>query len=812
MPYTYPNRQNLLNRSSFYDIDNANIGSLIVNDELISKGDTHLNIIKPVNTNIIIDSDLDISGNIQCDNLEASGNIQCLNIDVSGTLSTNNLLIYNDIDISGDLTVEGKTYLNQDLAVLGNSKLNNVDISGYLAVLGNSGFNNVDISGYLSVLGNSEFNNVDISNNLIVHNDISIYADLDVSGQIHTPYLYTQTLNMTGGSLAILPNTTLAQDISANNLYIANQEIINKSIIQDLSANISHFNNSIIQDLSANNVRISGNANFYNVLCHDISANEIDAIGDIVSSGTVVGNAFYTANNVQALGNINGGNLYSSGYIIGSYLDISGISKFHNNVDISGILNVKNTLKCIDISANNILLNDVSGVIGNFTTLNAGTINATTFNLGADIDISGKLEISNSISGLTLPTTTIEMIKNSNINIFGQNVSSSPAYGWNIGMADKLYFAKYDAGGFRDYLTIDASGKIGINNTAPSKLLQIDCSGYNDEFMVRRYANTPGSYNAIYTESTAGTTTILNIVGGGSVSGQPRLSMATFYGRAYPSLTIAGINDGGGSSHMVFYTAPIGLSTNVSERLRITNAGLVGINQSSPTELLHLYNGNLRLENSTAQYNESQTDHALIIDYNRANSGTRYGGMLIRKNTSERYAGVVWDDLNAMTINRYNPYYSKYFNNTCAHISGRYEHNGSLWGLGYSRFTNNPANYNNPGSLFRSFYQWDSPTTYTTIITNSSSPSLLKYYVCQWSGFIDNTSFTFDYELRYNDINTGIETVICYTSQQYGQKGCSMSGICPLKNGDEVRLYVRVLAVSPQGGYGYFNMTISEIY
>lgn len=776
MPFTFPSRQNLLNRNEFHNIENANIGALFVNNELISQGDTHLNVIKPVNTNIIIDSDLDISGNIQCDNLEASGNIQCLNIDVSGTLSTNNLLIYNNIDISGDLTVEGKTYLNQDL----------------------------------SVLGNSGFNNVDISNNLIVHNDISVYADLDVSGQIHTPYLYTQTLNMTGGSLAILPNTTLAQDISANNLYIANQEIINKSIISDLSANISHFNNSIIQDLSANNVRISGNANFYNVLCHDISANEIDATGDIVSSGTVVGNAFYTANNVQALGNINGGNLYSSGYIIGSSLDISGISKFHNNVDISGILNVKNTLKCIDISANNVLLNDVSGGFANFTTLNAGTINATTFNLGADIDISGKIEISNSISGLTLPSTTIEMIKNSNINIYGQNVSSSPAYGWNIGMGDKLYIAKYD-GSYHDYLTFDASGKIGINNTTPTKRLQIDCSGSYDEFEIRRYAGTPGSYNAIYTETMAGTTSILNIVGGGSVSGQPRLSMATFYGRAYPSLTIAGINDGGGSSHMVFYTAPIGLSTNVSERLRITNAGLIGINQSSPTELLHLYNGNLRLENSTAQYNESQTDHGLIIDYNRANSGTRYGGMLIRRNTSERYAGVVWDDLSAFTINRYNPYYSKYFNNTCAHISGRYEHNGGLWGLGYSRFTNNPANYNNY-SLFRSFYQWDSPTTYTTIITNSSSPSLVKYYVCQWSGFIDNTSFTFDYELRYNDITTGIETVICYTSQQFGQKGCSMQGICPLKNGDELRLYVRVIAVAPQGGYGYFNMTISEIY
>lgn len=805
MPYTYPNRQNLLNRSSFYDIDNANIGALIVNDELISKGDTHLNIIKPVNTNIIIDSDLDISGNIQCDNLEASGNIQCLNIDVSGTLSTNNLIIYNDIDISGDLTVEGKTYLNQDLAVLGNSKLNNVDISGYLAVLGNSGFNNVDISGYLSVLGNSNFNNVDISNNLIVHNDISIYADLDVSGQIHTPYLYTQTLNMTGGSLAILPNTTLAQDVSANNLYIANQEIINKSIIQDLSANISHFNNSIIQDLSANNVRISGNANFYNVLCHDISANEIDTIGDIVSSGTVVGNAFYTANNVQALGNINGGNLYSSGYIIGSSLDISGISKFHNNVDISGILNVKNTLKCIDISANNILLNDVSGGIANFTTLNAGTINATTFNLGANIDISGKLEISNSISGLTLPTTTIEMIKNSNINIYGQNTTFN--YGYNIGFGDKLYIAKFD-GAFKDALVIDSSLNVGVGTVNPIATLHLECSG-NNELLIRRYSGTIGVYNKIISQLTAGANTRLILIGGGSVFGSASIGFQSYDTRATPSAEIIAINDTLFGSHIAFNTA-VGAGS-ATEKLRINNNGRIGIGTTNPSELLHCVSGNARFEYNNTISCESEQNNLIIQDYNRnPSAGTKYGGTLIRENSGERFASVFWNDIGAHTINRFNGYKSKYYGMSCFCAKFRLEHNSGAWPIRpfLDRFTNNGANiyyyY-----LGRDFVNWATPTPTGIIIYTSTIP---KFYYINVALFVDNTAFDFDFSLRVNRFTTGVETELCYTTQMNGQKSSSLCGIAELYQNDEVRIYFDVNAVVPQPGFCYGTISIHELY
>lgn len=805
MPITNNNNQSLLNRNVFNNIDTATIQILTVEQDLYvnnihkTSGATAITI----HDNVILDGNLDISGSLSINNL-----------DVSGTLTVNGKsYFYDEMKIiNKDPALILQSIENTGLVINSNTDASNNNYN-YIAMRSN-GTDKI-IIGYDDTTTKAEINkncatvdldiysdttfkqNLFINNNIDVSGDAKFYNDVDISGQLHAPYVYTQLLNMTGGTLAILPST-VATDISANNIYILNQEIINKSVINDLSANISHFNNTIINDLSANNVFIN------TCLINDVSANNIDATNDIVASGSVVGNAIYS-NLAQINGNLNANNIYSAGYIIGNSLDISGNSNLRGSLDVSGITTLNNTLKCLDVSANNIMannliINDISGDIAYFN-----TITASTFNLGQNIDISGKIEISNSISGLSLPTTTIEMVKNSNINIFGQNTSSS--YGWNIGLADKFYIAKYD-GSFRDFLTVDSSGKIGINNTAPTKRFQIDCSGSYDEFEIRRYAG-PGSYNSIYSETTAGTTTNLYLTGGGPVSGQTRISMASYYGRAYPSIVIAGLSDTAGSTDLAFYTAPSGLSTNVIERMRIKTDGKIGFNNVNPTEILHCISGNLRMENSLAMYNESNTDHAIFQNFNRANSGTHYGAHIVQRNGVEKYAGAVWDDIDGgtMTFNRYNPRYVKYFNNCMSHVRGRYEMNTSTWDIVFSRFTNNINNllYNN---LQRSFYMWDVGITNTTISTCTSTVE--KYYNVCFSGFIDNVSYGFDYELRYD--RGGVETTIAFTTQQAGQKGIAMNGIALLSNGDEVRLYVKVNAVLPQGGYGYFQLTIHEIF
>lgn len=93
-----------------------------------------------------------------------------------------------------------------------------------------------------------------------------------------------------------------------------------------------------------------------------------------------------------------------------------------------------------------------------------GNVGIGTSNPGA------MLEISNSTSTSTPPFSKLILKHNNSIDLYLQDTRYN--YGWNIGSSDKLYIAKYDTQ-YRDYLTIDSSGQVGIGTTNPSTKLHI---------------------------------------------------------------------------------------------------------------------------------------------------------------------------------------------------------------------------------------------------------------------------------------------------------------------------------------------------
>jgi hypothetical protein len=82
-----------------------------------------------------------------------------------------------------------------------------------------------------------------------------------------------------------------------------------------------------------------------------------------------------------------------------------------------------------------------------------------------------KLHVANADGGLNPPNQFVRLIRSgNNPDIYGQNLAYS--YGWNLGLADKFYLAKYD-GAYRDYLVVDSSGNVGIGTTSPYAKLDV---------------------------------------------------------------------------------------------------------------------------------------------------------------------------------------------------------------------------------------------------------------------------------------------------------------------------------------------------
>jgi len=129
----------------------------------------------------------------------------------------NDLHARNDADISGDLTVDGDT------------NLNNLNINSTITVSGDALFTNVTISDSLKVLGNTELNTVTISNTLITngpteHNDIvvvnTIGGDETIGGVLPSHSKYAANLGF------VLEAVSKSEDYKEYNI----QEIVSDNI------------------------------------------------------------------------------------------------------------------------------------------------------------------------------------------------------------------------------------------------------------------------------------------------------------------------------------------------------------------------------------------------------------------------------------------------------------------------------------------------------------------------------------------------------------------------------------------------------
>ena len=749
--------QSLLNRSQF-NSDQLNTNILIVNSSLTNLGTTSLvgkvdvsgittfnntthiigsldvSGITTFNNNVNILGTLDISGTTtfnnnvyMFNNLDVSGvstfnNGSFNNLDVSGTLTANDMILNNDLDISGKLTVEGTSTMKSQLTILNSDPGLIIEASGNTGIVVNSNTdasgsdynyisfrsNNIDkvIIGYDDTTAHGEINKNCASIPLDIYSQTTFKSTLDVSGypsyqtlssDVSNNMLFIEDLqydlsnNFNVNNINIYGSTTTYGNVGINKspstfaLDVSGKTILRGDLVMDDATTIIAQNMISETDVSFNRVNVQ-------------STFTVNGYGTFQTLRTDCSNNMLSIQNLQS--DISGYNISLLRTDVSNNMlsiqnlqsDISGYNISQLRTDVSNNMFFINDLQydlSNNIALNNMTANDISANNGYFQLLQAN-------HYGSNIDISGRLTIRDA-SGLNPTTAKIRMIGNSeNANIYGQN--NSILYGFNIGFSDRLFFAKYDASGiYSDYMAINASGSVGIGTITPS-------------------------------------------------------------------------------------------------------------------EKLHLKNGNLYIDNG-AFLHYSNTDALQRIWYKRSSGSTQYGGIVWNQDASGSEVGalVCWSDQNSGTLsfNRYNGQRAYYSNNTMCHIKGEYLHASNFWQMSFDRFTNNPANALQ-NTIQRGFYMWDVGLSNTTIMIYTGS--IPKYFNISWSGFIDQTAYAFDYELRYTT-SAGVERVISFTSQDVGQKGVSMNGIAYLDaNGCEIRLYVRTTYITVVPGTGYFSMTATEVF
>jgi hypothetical protein len=435
----------------------------------------------------------DITGTATIANLETS------TISVSGNLSANNLISNNDVTtatvtasgnvVAGNVTANAAV-TTVTIAASGNVLAGNVNsnaaVTGVtITASGNLVGNNAVITGDVSTAtvtasGNVLAGNVN-SNAAVTGVTITASGNLEGNNAVITGDVSTTTVTATGnvnaGNLVTLGNVDggvgyFTGNVTADTFFgnFAGNVAAGGSNTQIQFNDDSILNGSaaFTFDSTSNLVTVSGNVDAGNLTTTgDVSAATATITGNVLA-GNINSNAAVTGITITASGNLEGNNAVITGDVSAATITASG------NV-IAGNLNSNAAVTGITITAsgnlegnNAVIIGDVSAATGSFSgNIIAGNLNSNAAVTGVTITASGNLEGNNAVITGDVSTATVTATGNvdgGNINTAGQVVATGNITGGNIVSQADVTTVSVTASGNITGGNIEISGQSNLGN------------------------------------------------------------------------------------------------------------------------------------------------------------------------------------------------------------------------------------------------------------------------------------------------------------------------------------------------------------
>ena len=209
--------------------------------------------------------------------------ISYLNILNVSSLATITNINTNNLYVSNNTILDGKTTILSSLNISGTSIINNIHtnylyVSSNSILNGNISINNLTVSGVTNIFKYVNMNMLNVSGKTIL-NDTTINGNLYISNYSKLNNVYANNLNISNNSIflgytTILGNLNISgnsilNDTTINNLFVSSSSIFNNLLLNNtltVSGN-TNLNNVTIQ----NSLYVSGFANLNNINCNNIN-------------------------------------------------------------------------------------------------------------------------------------------------------------------------------------------------------------------------------------------------------------------------------------------------------------------------------------------------------------------------------------------------------------------------------------------------------------------------------------------------------------------------------------------------------------
>ena len=407
----------------------------------------------------------------------------------------NNVHMFANLDVGGNVTVTGTTTFNGGTLTLGDANTDNIVFGGEVdshIIPDDDGTYDLGSSTKewrnLYIDGTAQVDALTVDADASVAGNFTLEGGLDARGNVDLGNATSDTITATGRfDSDLLPSTDGARDLGSSSLEWQDLYIDGTANIDSLVADTADINGGTVDGAAIGGnsastgafttISASGNVDFNGNLDVDGTSNldavDIDGAVDMASTLTLAGNADFNGNlDVDGTTNLDAVDI-DGAVDMASTLTLAGNADFNGQLDVDGVTNLDETNVAGTLTV-------VGAITCDNVNINGGTVTTTTGNLTIDSNggtttiadntvISGNLTVNGTTT--TINSTTVEIDdKNFQVATGAADDAAADGAGFTVdsGDGDKTwnFEATGDNWGSSENINL-ASGKVlKVNNTS----------------------------------------------------------------------------------------------------------------------------------------------------------------------------------------------------------------------------------------------------------------------------------------------------------------------------------------------------------